>query len=266
MTVDTLVAVAAGVLWISAGYQAQLSWRRSQPGRRRLCLTLAAVALSATLWTEAVYAAVGRALGVTNAADLLARLSLLTAAWSAQALVTEMTAGAATDRTGKASRRALVRGGVVATLLLLFAIAIWRAGTLRFTNVPGHSSVVSLYLLLFLAAMCWSVSVVMQHAWRFSRTTDRALGLALRAIALGCAAGLLYGLVKGSAIVLLQLGRPMSVTLESAAARTVGALAGATVALGCLAPAVGRLAGQVTLGGGRPPLAAHALPTLDAAT
>ena len=227
MSTNQLVISAAIVLWLAATYEVQLSWRRYQPGRRRLGLILALVALAATLWTDEVYAGLSRLAGVPSTADLIARIALLIGAWSAEALLTEMTADpAAAPTIARPAQRGVLRAAAVLTMLVLFFGAIAMGGTLRFTEVPEHDAAVSAYLLVFSAAMGWSILVVTRHAWRLSGTTDRALGLGLRAISLGCGTGLLYMLIKIVSVALVEVGRPMNVGFESALAKTTGALAG----------------------------------------
>jgi len=145
--VDTMVAVVAALFWAATAYKVIELRRHPAPAQRSLTLTVASLAVAATFLVPAVHLLAGRATGVANIAEPLARTAVLVAACSGQALLLRLTSTVGQARVAVA-RRITGAAAVMVVLWILFVAAPVEEPTVRFTSRFGTEPLVAAYLVL----------------------------------------------------------------------------------------------------------------------
>src|SRR3954452_6516951 len=193
--VDLAVRAAAVVLWVTAGLQ-WLRARRQPPGdpSRWLALTLFAVAATATLFTESANRALSEATNWPNIAEPLARSALLVATWSGPVLLRSVVSPG--DVRHRAHRLAVPVGaaGVVLWSMYLIAPEGSALRSLR-RDVPADRWL-TVYLAASLVALTIALAESGANARRYAKESAGPLREGLRLLALGCALGLCYVVIK----------------------------------------------------------------------
>jgi hypothetical protein len=240
--IDRLVLATAALLWAMVMYQSLHVQRHpADASVRILWLTFLALAVAATFFVPAVHFAAGRATGVANIAEPIARSAVLAAAFSAQNLLLHLALPTGPSRRARRWRW-LVLACTTAVLWTFFVLAPVDTATSMFTRDFGSSPYVIAYLAVFLVYLGFALVDVIRQCRRYGTAAEGPLASGLRLIALGCLLGLGYVGTKATFLVTLALDAPGDGSAESTLARTLAVSAGALVALGCVSPALGALA------------------------
>ena len=244
--VDALVTWVAVLLW---GVTLANLPRLRHPSAAGMWLwsTFCALALAATLfcpWAPSVLEALLGA-GAGLLADPAARSLVLVAAFCAQSLLREITRpGHQRPRDSTAPPRRILAVAVTVSLLwVCFAVAVEQGGR-HLGSFPQPGPWSTAYLLIFVVYLGYAVAEVMLGCLRYGRSASGPLARGLQLIAVGCALGLGYLLVKVLSAIMLFLGAPIPFTVEAALGRSLAIAAGALVAAGSSWPAVAKLAGE----------------------
>lgn len=237
VVVDDAVAFVAVLLWLTTAVESAnvLRRRHPEPALNMLLLTFGLLAISATFFVPTAHLAVGRATGVANIGEPIARTALLGAAWSVQIMLRRLgDPGATGFRLG---RRAVVLGAFVLALWVCFLLARVDKPTVTFTREYGHEPIVAAYLVVSLTYLWLALIDVIRGTMRYGRSAQRPLALALRLIAVGCWLGLGYIAVKVVFVVMLVTGRGAADGgLESTASRLLAVGGGLLVIAGSALP------------------------------
>lgn len=238
-----MVAVVASLFWAATAYKVVELRRHPAAAQRSLTLTIASLAVAATFLVPAVHVLVGRASGVANIAEPIARTAVIVAACGGQALLLRLTASDGLART-PVMRRTVGATAVVVVLWGLFVAAPVEAPTLRFTSRFGTEPLVVAYLALALGYLAWALVDIRRGSRRYSTEASGFLAVGLRLIGRGCLVGLAYIAVKVAALFGLAVGSPVPVEWESTAGRSLAVVAGTLVIVGSTLPATGPLVGS----------------------
>ncbi|MEV0385131.1 MAB_1171c family putative transporter [Nonomuraea sp. NPDC050643] len=180
--------------------------RRREDPTRTVWGTLLGLAVSMTVLTPVMYAAIGELTGVPNLARLLGHLSMLVAAWSSLAFMRQMRSP---DQEGSGRPPAGLRllAGFATALVVLFALAATEVNDIRWAARYAAHPFILEYWLVYLAYLGPTFGLMAATGWRYARLVgDPTIRLGLRLVGVGAVCGVTYHVHKALFFASRRLG------------------------------------------------------------
>lgn len=231
--VDHFVVGIAAVLWLVVGVKAVGMIRQRSPATSWLWVTFLFLALAASFFTPVIAGWAEQLLSwPTLPVDTVGRTCVMTAAFSAQSMLRELTLEPGSGAT---------RGRVVILVAAVTGLWVCRglvgsSGNDRLGSQADSDLWAMAYLLVFLAYLGTVLVDVCRRCLEYARSAGPTLAMSLRIIAAGCVFGLGYVAVKLTATTLVLIGPGMAPVIEATSGRLLAVLGGVLVAAGSMLP------------------------------